>query len=1345
MSDSLVDQFSALVITDRIDSLKKLIASDPPEIDIIPPGKLCRDGTFLDGLPAETLEFIFRIENAGRNLHRAEFLSRASEEALLRAINFNEASSLRRAIVYGTLAVHHVFRDDPERGKVISMFGRALRRQWETSKLDEDLSDVIYYFQKAVQYGPAEEPNRALHFDDLGNAFSARYNINHALDDFEEGKRSFEAAIALAHSAEPMFISGLGSLVKERCTYEGQREPSRLDECISIFSRAIDKVTSEFRGSVSVLHWKLGKAYEDRYRLSANSDDWENSRVSFEKALSLVQPGTQNHLIACYGLGMLYSQHFSKLGRVADGNRANELFKLALQTNPSNAHVMTALAENLRFRANSTGSEQDLLESTALLTIAVNSTSSDDSELPFRLGRHAHALLDRFEVCGKIEDVDQAISLVQKALDAPSLKVLDKWKYLQMLGTCFLMRFEATEEAHDLENAFSKIQAALSCENLSDESQAACFRELGKAFFKNYKFTKKEEHLERSIENYKRAIKAYGNDVSALHLVYNDLGNAFSLKFERTGVWEDLHEAVKCYSDGIQTLQDCRTDETRGAEARLIHGLANVYFQQFQRWQRSLDLDMAISCYQKCVDSTPENNKKLATRMGSLSWALQARFDLHQKLEDLKEAQLCVENALKLSMPLEPTTKAYLENRLGAAYLRSFFFHKDSKFLDIAADHFQKGLAAGCKEPAYNYSVSLNLSIVLMRRAEISKNQGDIQAASIQLKRSMCFLKPDDPDINSLSSAIADLLMILYSITNDPTMGKLYIQLGSFLTQSKLIIPETIAYTKMQTARLEYDINKNATAARDSLKSTIKDLPRAILFGLNRSDQLRIIKKFIWLPSHAVAFSLAAGDQPSDALRLFENSRSIIWDQLLNKDANIDELEDKHPALANKFSELKVRLAQQMPLRAATDPVYSGALARQTFHHADLSYNKLLEEIRAQPGFEDFLLFPDLTTNLSEYASGDGSIIIVNGTQYRSDAIIIKSDGVTTVPLPLFNYDACLEKAGELHVSLTSMETDPEGASINFDKVLLWLWDSVAEPILRGLGLLNQVQQSCGSGANPPRVWWITTGWMNIFPIHAAGDHKRALATGESCTVIDSTVSSYVNTLTALKVARKKFASFSTAQADDSNTLSTALLVKMPATPDSFPLDNAVNEISAVSASLHDVHVASIILDKPKRADVLSKLNGCTLAHFACHGRSNPTDPSLSLLQFQDWKQRPFDVRAILRAQKTASACQLVYLSACETAVNKVVKLGEEGIHLSGAFQMAGVPHVVATLWRIEDSLSVDICKAFYVNLKGVGGSDSEKKLELGNSAEALRSAVLGIRNRGVDALLWGAYVHSGP
>lgn len=105
----------------------------------------------------------------------------------------------------------------------------------------------------------------------------------------------------------------------------------------------------------------------------------------------------------------------------------------------------------------------------------------------------------------------------------------------------------------------------------------------------------------------------------------------------------------------------------------------------------------------------------------------------------------------------------------------------------------------------------------------------------------------------------------------------------------------------------------------------------------------------------------------------------------------------------------------------------------------------------------------------------------------------------------------------------------------------------------------------------------------------------------------------------------------------------------------------------------------------------------------------------------------------------TDLSCQLVVLSACETVVNKDFKLREEGIHLSGGLQMAGVPHVVGTLWKVEDAFSAEVIESFYTRIRVESG------LEIGKSAEALRKAVIDARSGGVDAILWGAYVHSGP
>jgi CHAT domain-containing protein len=110
--------------------------------------------------------------------------------------------------------------------------------------------------------------------------------------------------------------------------------------------------------------------------------------------------------------------------------------------------------------------------------------------------------------------------------------------------------------------------------------------------------------------------------------------------------------------------------------------------------------------------------------------------------------------------------------------------------------------------------------------------------------------------------------------------------------------------------------------------------------------------------------------------------------------------------------------------------------------------------------------------------------------------------------------------------------------------------------------------------------------------------------------------------------------------------------------------------------------------------------------------------------------------------------CQLAYLSACESAVNKDMRLKEEGLHLSGALQMAGVPNTVATWWEISDAVSVTVAKEFYEGLVGKG------ILNVGMAGEALHAVTLRLRNgylkerrRGEEfsALIWGAYVHFGP
>ena len=199
-----------------------------------------------------------------------------------------------------------------------------------------------------------------------------------------------------------------------------------------------------------------------------------------------------------------------------------------------------------------------------------------------------------------------------------------------------------------------------------------------------------------------------------------------------------------------------------------------------------------------------------------------------------------------------------------------------------------------------------------------------------------------------------------------------------------------------------------------------------------------------------------------------------------------------------------------------------------------------------------------------------------------------------------------------------------------------------------------------------------------------------------------------------------------------------AFLAAMPETPDHSSLNHALPEILAVRDILAPV-IDSTCVQSPDldRKTALQHLRTCTIAHLACHGVADSQDPLRSTLLLQDWGPKPLRVGWLMRMEMTN--CQLAYLSACQTASNSDMKLAEEGLHLSGAFQMAGVPCTIATVWEISDDEAVDVAVAFYQALK-FNGSD----LDFSRSARALHASLKGLRDRQASPFTWAGFVHFG-
>ena len=142
-------------------------------------------------------------------------------------------------------------------------------------------------------------------------------------------------------------------------------------------------------------------------------------------------------------------------------------------------------------------------------------------------------------------------------------------------------------------------------------------------------------------------------------------------------------------------------------------------------------------------------------------------------------------------------------------------------------------------------------------------------------------------------------------------------------------------------------------------------------------------------------------------------------------------------------------------------------------------------------------------------------------------------------------------------------------------------------------------------------------------------------------------------------------------------------------------------------------------------ADAGSLRTACADAdvlHLACHAEFRSDNPMFSALQLVDG---PFTVQD---AETLPLRQGIVVLSACETGVAAYSR-GDEMIGLVRAFLVAGASRVVASLWPVDDAVTMQLMAAFY------------RSLRAGNSpAHALRVAQLDVMQAHPHPFHWAAF-----
>jgi CHAT domain-containing protein len=113
------------------------------------------------------------------------------------------------------------------------------------------------------------------------------------------------------------------------------------------------------------------------------------------------------------------------------------------------------------------------------------------------------------------------------------------------------------------------------------------------------------------------------------------------------------------------------------------------------------------------------------------------------------------------------------------------------------------------------------------------------------------------------------------------------------------------------------------------------------------------------------------------------------------------------------------------------------------------------------------------------------------------------------------------------------------------------------------------------------------------------------------------------------------------------------------------------------------------------KSNFLNQHHNFDVIHLALHAYSSRNNKQDNKIWFMPNKKDTLYGFDIMNQNFNA---KLVVLSACQTAYGKT-ETGEGTFSLSRAFMQAGIPHIIASLWKIDDNSTAEILPQFYKNI----------------------------------------------
>jgi tetratricopeptide (TPR) repeat protein len=878
--------------------------------------------------------------------------------------------------------------------------------------------------------------------------------------------------------------------------------------------------------------------------------------------------------------------------------------------------------------------------------------------------------------------IDKTIRVARQAVDmTPENHPNRAWR-LHNLRIRLSARYSRTGAITDLEEAIQLARQVVDMTPKDHPNRAEKLNGLANQLSDRYLRTGAMADLEESIQVGRQVVDAAPECHPKRAMYLNDLGVPLADRYKSTGAMADLEEAIRLMGQAVDM-----TPEDHPIRAMYLSNLGVQLHNRYSKTRAMADLEESIRLATQAVNAT-SNHLDRAGRLHNLGHGLGDRYSRTGAMADLEEAIQVTRQAVDMIPKDHPNWAMYSSNfggQLSDRYSRT----REVADLEESIQLARQVIDATPKDHPDRAGLLYNLGNKLRVRYARTGEMADLEEAIRIAKQAVNATPEDHPARAEQLRELGAGLMKRFRRTR--AMADLEEAIVHF--QSALRQSNASASTRIQTGHavlLACIITSDWQQAYEASNIAVRLIPKLTSRSLKNSDKQHVLRQVVGLASNAAAVALQAEKGALVALNFLEQGRGVLATSLEAMRTDILGLRERYPELADQFLRLRNELELSVTRNTSfldEDHVSSWQAQGNRRYDAGNELDKVIVEIRKQPGFEDFLTAPG--GREMQAAARSGPIVVINVGKHRCDAVLVEENQIRVLALPYLNSKEIKKKV--------------QRGSLGSTMVLEWLWDVAANPILDALGFIQPP-----SADNWPHVWWIPTGPLSKFPLHAAGRHRS----GSAETVLDRVMSSYSPSIKAIiHGRRRRITPSAPAQ---------ALLVAMQDTPEHSKLPFAVKEV----AMLHDLcRLMGFNPIEPgrRKQDIMPHLPNCKIFHFAGHGHSDNLDPSQSFLVLEDWRNDRLTVATLLETNLRKHSPFLAYLSACGTGQIKNERFVDESIHLISACQLAGFRHVIGTLWDVNDELCVDMARITYEGMRDGGMTDESVCRGLHKATRELR------------------------